>query len=492
MGTLGKMEKKIIEDKLEKVEEIREMGINPYGRKYDKQDMVEDIKEKYNELSDDEKEKLYVKTAGRIMASRGNFWELEDITGRIQFYTRKKSFDDEKVDLLKKLSIGDFIGVEGNLFMTHTEELTIRVKDFELLSKNLNPLPEKFHGLTDIETRYRQRYLDLAMNRDVKNTFQKRSEIVKYIRDYLEERGFLEVETPILQDVAGGAAAKPFETHHNVLDMPLFLRIAPELYLKRLIVGGYERIFEINRSFRNEGMSTKHNPEFTMMELYQAFADYEDMMDLTENLISNLAKDLFGKTELPYEDETIDYSTPWKRMTMIEAVKEYTGKDFSDVNTSEEAKKIAEDLDIEVEEGISHYKILNEIFEAKVEENLIQPTFITEYPKEISPLAKNKEGSDDFVDRFELFVYGREIGNAYSELNDSVDQEERFKAQLAEREGGDEEAHMMDKDYIRALEYGMPPTGGLGIGIDRLVMLLTNSSSIRDVIFFPQMKHVKK
>jgi len=481
---------RIIQEKLEKINELKELGLEPFGRKYDKKHTAEQIRKMQEESKEDEE--VCVKTAGRIMAIRGkgktSFGQIEDTTGKMQYYMRKDAVGEAEFEIYKKMTVGDFIGLEGTLFITKTGELTIRVTKFELLSKNVNPLPEKYHGLTDVETRYRQRYVDLIMNREVKETFKERSEIIKYVRNFLEKRDFLEVETPMMQMIAGGATANPFVTYHNTLDRTLYLRIAPELYLKRLVVGGYERVFEINRSFRNEGMSTRHNPEFTMMELYQAYADYEDMMNLTETLISSMVKDLYKAETLEYEGVEINYAKPWKRMTMIESVKEYTGKDFANVKDAETAKKIADELGVQVKEGASHFKILNEIFEEKVEENLIQPTFITEYPKELSPLSKNKKGSDEFVDRFELFIYGRELGNAYSELNDPIEQKKRFEAQLKERENGDEEAHMMDLDFIKALEYGMPPTGGLGIGIDRLVMLLTNSPSIRDVIFFPHMR----
>ena len=431
------------------------------------------------------------KTAGRIMSYRrmgkNVFAHIEDQSGRIQVYVRKDAVGDDAYEIVKKMGVGDFIGVEGTLFKTKTGELTIRVGEFELLSKNIRPLPEKFHGLTDVETRYRQRYLDLIMSRDVKNDFITRAKVIKYMRRFFESKGFLEVETPMMQPIVGGATAKPFVTYHNTLDMELYLRIAPELYLKRLIVGGFDKVFEINRSFRNEGISTRHNPEFTMMELYQAYADYNDMMDITEELMSSMVQELFGTETLQYEEIEINFGKPWKRITMNDSVKEATGKDFKNM-TDEEAREAAKELGVEVDAAMSKYAVLNEVFEEKVEHTLIQPTFITEYPKELSPLAKNCKDSDEWVDRFELFIYGREIGNAYSELNDPKDQYERFSEQVAKKEAGDEEAQMMDLDYVQALEYGMPPTGGLGLGIDRIVMLMTNASSIRDVIFFPQMR----
>ena len=483
-----RQEDQIIKQKMEKIEELKKMGLEPFGRKYDKKDYVADILANYKEEVETE-----VKTAGRIMAYRrqgaASFGQFEDITGRMQYYVKKDEVGEESYEIYKKLGVGDFIGIEGKTFKTHSGEITVRVTKFELLSKNTRPLPEKFHGLTDVETRYRQRYIDLIVNREVKDTFIKRSKIINYIRTYLQERKFLEVETPMMHPILGGASAKPFVTHHNALDMELYLRIAPELYLKRLIVGGYERVFEINRSFRNEGVSTRHNPEFTMIELYQAYADYHDMMDLAEDLIRSIAKEMSNGTGvIEYQGTEIDYSKPWTRITMIDAIKKYTGIDFNVIKTAEEADAAAKSVGVYAEKGSSYYKILNEVFEEKVEQNLIQPTFITEYPKELSPLAKNKKGSEDFVDRFELFVFGRELGNAYSELNDPVDQRERFEGQVAARESGDEEAQMMDEDFVTALEYGLPPTGGLGIGIDRLVMFMTNSAAIRDVLLFPHMK----
>lgn len=475
----------VVKLKKERIKELKEMGIEPFGRKYDKKDKVEDMLKSFEEGKK-------VKTAGRIMAYRrmgkASFGHIEDTTGKIQYYVKKEEVGDDNYEIYKKMAVGDFIGIEGELFRTDTGEITVRIISFELLSKNIMPLPEKFHGLTDVEIRYRQRYIDLIMNREVKDTFKIRGKIINYIRNFLEKRDFLEVETPMMQPICGGAAAKPFITYHNALDMQLYLRISPELYLKRLIVGGYERVFEINKSFRNEGISIRHNPEFTMIELYQAYADYNDMMDLTEDLVSSLAKNLYGTEVIKYEDTEINYAKPWRKMTLIESVKEYTGYDFYTIKTREEAAEIAEKLHVKIENSMSYYGIINEIFEEKVEHHLIQPTFITEYPKELSPLAKSKKDSDEFVDRFEVFVYGRELGNAYSELNDPMDQQERFMGQLKEKEAGNEEAQMMDEDFVTALEYGMPPTGGLGIGIDRLVMFMTNSSSIRDVIFFPTMR----
>ncbi len=485
MSSMEKSENQIVQDKWAKVEELKTLGLEPFGRKYEKKHTVNDILKFEDDCDDD------FKTAGRIMSYRrmgkNVFAHIEDQSGRIQIYVKKDTVGEEAYEIIKNMAVGDFIGVEGNLFKTKTGELTLRVSNFEVLSKNIRPLPEKFHGLTDVETRYRQRYLDLIMNRDVKNTFITRTRVINYIRKFLENKGFLEVETPMMHSIVGGATAKPFVTYHNTLDMELYLRIAPELYLKRLIVGGFDKVFEINRNFRNEGISTRHNPEFTMIELYQAYADYNDMMDITEELMSSMVKELFGTETLPYEDVEINFAQPWKRITMNDAVKEKTGKDFKNM-TDEEARVAAKELRVEVEASMSKYAVLNEVFEAKVEHTLIQPTFITEYPKELSPLAKSCKDSDEWVDRFELFIYGREIGNAYSELNDPKDQYERFADQVAKKEAGDEEAQMMDLDYVQALEYGMPPTGGLGLGIDRIVMLMTNSSSIRDVILFPQMR----
>lgn len=478
----------VMKEKSKKVEELRNTGIEPYGRYYDKKDSIEDI------LKFDENSEKEFQTAGRIVSYRrmgkNGFGHIQDPTGKIQFYAKSDEIGEEQYDIYKKLAMGDFVGIKGKLFRTKTGELTLKANEFEILSKNIRPLPDKFSGLNDVEMRYRQRYIDLVMNPEVMDTMKKRFEIIRYFRTYLENKGFIEVETPMLHPTLGGANAKPFITHHNALDMDMYLRIAPELYLKRLLVGGFEKVFEINRNFRNEGISIKHNPEFTMMELYQAYADFNTMMDITEDLISSLTYHLYGKYEIPYEDKTINMAKPWKRVTMREIVREHTGFVLNDETTDEEAVEFAKNLGISLEDNKKYtkYGILNLLFEEKVEHTLINPTFVTEYPKEISPLAKNSKGEDNWVDRFELFITGREYGNAYSELNDPKDQKERFEEQVKAKENGDDEATEMDNDYIRALEYGMPPAGGLGIGIDRLVMLLTNSSSIRDVIMFPTLK----
>ena len=407
------------------------------------------------------------------------------MSGEIQLYFRKDVLGEESYTLFKLLDIGDIVGIEGTVFVTHTGETTIRVEKWTLLSKSLRPLPEKFHGLTDKETRYRQRYLDLIVNPEVKDTFIKRSKIIKGIRKYLDDRHFLEVETPMLHTIAGGAAARPFKTHHNALDMDIYLRIAPELHLKRLLVGGLERVYEMNRCFRNEGIDTRHNPEFTTVELYQAYGDLEDVINITEDMVSKLAEMLYGTMKLTYIDKEIDLTPPWDRMTMIEAVKKFSGADFEGITDVETACKMADEHDVEYGQFDGVGKIINAFFEKFVEENLIQPTIITGHPLEISPLTKQDRDNPLLTYRFEAFIYGRELANGFSELNDPIDQRNRFIEQMKERERGDDEAHQMDEDYCRALEYGLPPTGGLGIGIDRLVMFLTNSPSIRDVLLFP-------
>ncbi len=478
------IESEILSKKLEKLDKIREKNIYPFGKKYDKKHNIGDI----------EKEELEVKTAGRIMSYRrqgkASFGHIEDLSGKVQYYVKEEEVGTENYDIYKLLGIGDIVGIEGTTFFTHTGELTIRVKKFELLCKNIRPLPEKYHGLQDVELRYRQRYVDLIMNKEVRETFKKRSKIISYIRNYLESKDFLEVETPMMHPIPGGALAKPFVTHHEALDIELYLKIAPELYLKRLVVGGYEKIFEIGRNFRNEGISTRHNPEFTSIEIYWAYTDYKDMMELTEDLISSLAKEICQTEVVEYEGIKLDFSRPWKRISYLEAIKEFTGYSVENIS-KEEAMKIAKELKIEFNAKGSLQSIITALFEEKVEKNLIQPTFIYGFPKEASPLAKSNPENPEMADRFELFVFGRELANSYSELNDPMEQRANFVTQLENRELGDEESHRMDEDFIQALEYGMPPTSGLGIGIDRLIMILTNSPSIRDVIFFPQMKPKK-
>lgn len=475
------IENEILSKKLEKLEKVKEKNVYPFGKKYYKKDNIGNI----------EKEGIEVKTAGRIMSyrrqGRASFGHIEDLSGKIQYYVKEEEVGSENYELYKLLGIGDIIGIEGTTFFTHTGELTIRVKKFELLCKNIRPLPEKYHGLQDVELRYRQRYVDLIMNKEVRETFKKRSKIISHIRNYLEAKDFLEVETPMMHPIPGGALAKPFITHHEALGIELYLKIAPELYLKRLVVGGYEKIFEIGRNFRNEGISTRHNPEFTSIEIYWAYTDYKDMMELTEDLISLLAKEICQNEIVEYEGIKLDFSRPWKRISYLESIKEFTGYNVENIN-KEEAIKIAKELRIEFNPKGSLQSIITAIFEEKVEKNLIQPTFIYGFPKEASPLAKSNPENPSIADRFELFVFGRELANSYSELNDPMEQRENFVTQLQNRELGDEESHRMDEDFIQALEYGMPPTSGLGIGIDRLIMLLTNSPSIRDVIFFPQMK----
>jgi lysyl-tRNA synthetase class 2 len=426
------------------------------------------------------------------MAKRGmgktSFCDLLDRDGRIQLFFRINDIGEEVYEEFKKLDIGDIIGVEGTVFKTRMGEISIRVSEYTLLSKSLRPLPEKFHGLKDTDLRYRQRYLDLIVNPDVANTFILRSKIITAIRSFLDKRGFIEVETPLLNLIPGGANARPFITHHNTLDLDMYLRIAPELYLKRLIVGGMEKVYELGRMFRNEGMSIKHNPEFTMLELYEAYTDYYGMMELTEALYNYIADEVFGTKVFQYQEHEIDVSIPWTRLTMTDAVKKYTSIDFDDVSSYEEAVSIAKEKGLDVEGLNSKGEILNLFFEECVEDKLIQPTFIIDYPVEVSPLTKRKPDKPELTERFELFITGREMANAYSELNDPIDQKERFLEQVKKREQGDEEANMMDEDYVLALEHGLPPTGGLGVGIDRLVMLFTNSYSIRDVLLFPTMK----
>ena len=479
--------------RIDKMHKIEEHGWKPFGYRFLYTHRAADIAAQFDELSEKETE---VKMAGRIMAIRGHgktcFMDMQDKTGRIQVYVRKDVIGEENYALIKLMDIGDTVGITGTAFRTHMGELSIKANSVEMLSKSLRPLPEKWHGLKDVETRYRQRYVDLIVNPEVRDTFVKRSQIIRSVREVLDSHDFLEVETPILNTIAGGAAARPFISYHNALDMQVYMRIAPELYLKRLIVGGMDRVYEMGRVFRNEGIDNRHNPEFTSVEIYQAFADYRDMMDLTEEVVVKTAEKVLGTTTINYEGTAIELASPWKRMSMIEAVKEYSGKDFTNVTDLEEARAIAKELNVAVEPSFGIGKIINACFEEYVEDKLIQPTFITGHPKEISPLAKSNPENPEITDRFEAYIYGREICNGFTELNDPIDQKERFLKQVEERANGDEEANMMDEDFVNALEYGLPPTGGLGIGIDRLVMFLTNSSTIRDVLFFPTMKPLGK
>lgn len=477
----------LIKVRRDKMQAFADKGIEPFGRNYSITHHAQDILDNFEALSEKS-----VRIAGRLTAIRGHgkasFAVLADITGTIQIYFKLDIIGEEQYANFKLLDIGDIIGLEGIVFKTHRGEITVRVTSFTIEAKSLRPLPEKFHGLKDIETRYRQRYLDLIVNPDVKTTFIRRTKIIQAVRRFLDNRHFLEVETPVMSPIAGGANARPFITHHNALDMDMYLRIATELYLKRLVVGGLERVYEIGRIFRNEGVDNRHNPEFTTVETYQAFADYNEVMDMTEALLAQVTKEVLGTTTITYQGVNIDMGSI-RRITMIDAVKEATGKDFSKVTTIEEARSLADELKVPYEQHHGIGEIMYQIFDEKVEETLMQPTFVIQYPTAVSPLSKRNKENPDFVDRFELFIYGRELANGFSELNDPIDQKQRFIDQQKQREHGDDEAHMMDEDFITALEYGLPPTGGLGIGIDRLVMLLTDSPSIRDVILFPHMKN---
>jgi len=470
--------------RLEKLNELKNKGLNPFGGRYERTHLAGQILNAYDELEGKD-----VTIAGRIMTMRrmgkASFAHLQDVSGRIQIYVRLNDVGEELYDQFIHLDIGDIIGVEGFVFRTRTEEISVHAQNIVLLTKSLQPLPEKWHGLKDVELRYRQRHVDLIVNPEVKNVFILRSKIIQAMRRYLDNKGFLEVETPTMHAIPGGASARPFVTHHNALDIDLYMRIALELHLKRLIVGGLEKVYEIGRVFRNEGISTRHNPEFTMMELYQAYADYHDMMELTEQMVSHIAQEVLGTQKVTYQGTEIDLTPPWPRLTMVDAVKKYTGVDYRNFASDEDARKAAAELGVPVPADATRGTVLNELFEAKVEEQLVQPIFIIDYPIEISPLAKRREDDPNFTYRFELFITAREFGNAFSELNDPVDQRERFVKQMEQRAKGDEEAQMHDEDFVRALEVGMPPTGGLGIGVDRLVMLLTDSASIRDVILFP-------
>ncbi len=481
----------LLQIRRDKLNKLKEEGKNPFEiRKFNRTHTSQEIKDHYEELEGKD-----VTIAGRMMAKRimgkASFCHIQDGEGRIQSYVSINELGEEAYKQFKEDDIGDIIGITGFVFKTKTGEISIHAKEVTLLSKSLRPLPEKFHGLKDTDLRYRQRYVDLIMNPEVKNTFLTRIQLLKTIRSILDEKGYLEVETPILNTIAGGATARPFITHHNALDIDMYLRIANELYLKRLIVGGFEKVYEMGRMFRNEGMDIKHNPEFTNIELYAAYEDYNDMMNITEELISKTAEKVLGTTKITYQGTEIDLTPSWKRISMIDAIKEVTSVDFNEIHSDEEAKQVADNLKVELDPlKLTRGEIINQVFEAKVEETLIQPTFVYDYPVEVSPLTKRKPSDPRLTERFELFIGGREYANAYSELNDPIDQYERFKKQVEAREAGDEEANMMDDDFIMALEYGMPPTGGLGIGIDRLIMLLTDSASIRDVLLFPTMKPI--
>ncbi|MGJ5713503.1 lysine--tRNA ligase [Staphylococcus auricularis] len=480
----------------QKLQELIDLGIDPFGKRFERSHVASQLIETWDQYSKEElqekEEESHVSLAGRIMTKRGKgktgFGHVQDISGQIQLYVRQDEIGEEQYDLWKMADLGDIVGVDGVMFKTHTGELSIKVQNFKILSKALRPLPDKYHGLQDVEQRYRQRYLDLITNPESTQTFINRSKILQEMRNYLNERGYLEVETPMMHQIAGGAAARPFVTHHNALDATLYMRIAIELHLKRLIVGGLEKVYEIGRVFRNEGVSTRHNPEFTMIELYEAYADFHDIMDLTEDMIRHITQNVLGTARISYDGQTIDLESDWKRVHIVDAIKEATGVNFFDVHSDEEARDLAKEHGIEITEHMQYGHIVNEFFEQKVEETLIQPTFVYGHPIEISPLAKKNPDDPRFTDRFELFIVGREHGNAFTELNDPIDQRQRFEAQLEEKAKGNDEAHEMDEDYIEALEYGMPPTGGLGIGIDRLVMLLTDSASIRDVLLFPYMR----
>ncbi|HPU02194.1 MAG: lysine--tRNA ligase [Firmicutes bacterium] len=471
----------------QKLHQLKEKGIDPFGKKYVASHYSADIIAHFDEL-----ENKGVSLAGRLMSIRrhgkATFADLQDYKGRIQLYFRLDQLGEEKYSLIELFDIGDFIGVEGPVFRTKKGEITVAVHDYRFLTKSLRPLPEKWHGLKDIELRYRQRYVDLIVNEKTRQTFIYRSKIIQTMRDVLNEWGFLEMETPIMQPIAGGALARPFITYHNALGINLYLRIATELHLKRLLVGGLDKVYEIGRIFRNEGISPFHNPEFTSVEIYQSYADYEDMMHITENLIYQCAVRVLGKSEVTFQGETFDLTPPWPRSTMIEVVRKYAGVDFSKIDDDAGAVAAAREAGLELERESTWGEILNLFFETYCEEQLRQPIFILDYPIDISPLAKKIESNPRLTYRFEAFIAGKEVANAFTELNDPIDQRERFERQLARREAGDEEAHAMDEDFVTALEYGMPPAGGLGIGIDRIVMILTDNPSIRDVILFPTLK----
>lgn len=471
----------------QKLARLQELGVDPWGQAFPVSHALADIRARFDEL-----EGQPVTVAGRLMTIRGHgkasFADLQDQSGRLQIYVRADNVGPDQYEVWKLLDLGDLVGVEGTVFRTRRGEMSIEVQRLTVLAKALRPLPAKYHGLRDVDLRYRRRYLDLIVNPEVRETFLLRSRIIRAMREYLDNRGFYEMETPIFSTLAGGAAARPFTTHHNALDLDLFLRIATELYLKRLIVGGFERVYEIGRVFRNEGISTKHNPEFTMLELYQAYADYEDMMALTEDMLLHIADNVLGTRQLPYKDQTIDLTPPWPRLPMLDLIRERAGADLRLHRTDEAARAEAARIGVEVPPNATYSQVLDEVFSERVEPGLIGPVFVIDYPVEISPLAKRRHDDPSLTYRFEAFLGGREIANAFSELNDPLDQRGRFEQQMKEREQGNDEAHEIDEDFLRALEHGMPPTGGIGIGIDRLVMLLAGVDSIRDVILFPTMR----
>ncbi|AUM97302.1 lysine--tRNA ligase [Clostridium botulinum] len=491
MNSFEEQANELMKERFQKLKELQANGKDPFDvYKVERTHTSKEVKENYEDL-----EGKTVTVAGRLMSKRvhgkAGFSDIHDRYGKIQLYIKINDVGEEKLKEYKTFDIGDIISVTGTVFKTKTGETSIHITDFQLVCKSLRPLPEKWHGLKDPDLRYRQRYVDLIINQDVRDTFIKRTAIIKAMREFLDNRGFLEVETPILSPIAGGAAAKPFITHHNALDIDMYLRIATELYLKRLIVGGFEKVYEIGKNFRNEGIDIRHNPEFTAIELYEAYADYNDMMEITENMVAYICEKVLGTTKVQYEGTEIDFTPPWRRLTMVDAVKEYAGVDFNSIKDDIEARTIAKEKHVEFKKELKDCTkgdVLIGLFEEFCEDKLMQPTFICDYPVENSPLTKKKRGNEAFTERFEGFVFGREVCNAYSELNDSIVQKERFMQQLKERELGDDEAYMMDDDFITSLEVGMPPTGGLGIGIDRLIMFLTDTHSIRDVILFPTMK----
>ncbi len=470
----------------DKLEALREKGIDPFGEKFVRTHNAQHIIDNFSALEGEE-----TVIAGRLMSmrlhGRASFADLMDSSGRIQLYFRVNTLGEQTYELVQELDIGDIVGVHGRVFRTRRGEISVEVTELKLLSKSLRPLPEKWHGLRDVDLRYRHRYVDLIVNPQVRKVFEIRSKVIQSLRNFLTDKGYIEVETPMLHVIAGGATARPFTTYHNALDMDLYLRIAPELYLKRLLVGGFEKVFELGKMFRNEGISTKHNPEFTMCELYKAYGNADDMMEITEEIYAHIAKEVLGSTTLTYQGQEIDLTPPWPRKPMLEAIKEYSGVDLKGLDDAE-ARRAAKDKGLTVEPHATYGHVVDEFFDAFVEQNLVQPIFITDHPVEVSPLAKRKKDDPLLTDRFEPFVVTWEIGNGFTELNDPIDQKQRFLDQAKQRERGDDEAHMMDEDYVRALEYGMPPAGGLGLGIDRMVMLLTDSPSIRDVLLFPHMR----